>query len=148
VVKNNVVTHIPLDAVGLNIQSVSVDYIKLIPTPSIENDILLIPLPSPATKGTPLKIIIEYRYDDFKNVGFFYHSKGSNGGGTRENVAFTVNSPEYARFWFPCNDTPGDKAALTMKVKVPYEYTVASNGRLANIFEYNPEFDEAYKEFT
>jgi len=46
-----------------------------------------------------------------------------------------MNEPQNARDWLPCNDAPHDKATTTIKVRVPAEYSVASNGLLKEIIK-------------
>lgn len=41
-----------------------------------------------------------------------------------------ASEPDGARFWFPCNDHPRDKALYRIEVTIPSKYLAASNGRL------------------
>jgi len=43
---------------------------------------------------------------------------------------FADNWPNRAHYWFPCNDTPADKAAVEFLVTAPEHYQVISNGLL------------------
>ena len=46
-----------------------------------------------------------------------------------EPIAFTMVSPMGARKWWPCKDTPADKAdSLDLKITFPEEYVCAANG--------------------
>ena len=56
-------------------------------------------------------------YDD--HLGFFY-----SGG---ENL-YVLAEPDGARFWFPCNDHPIDKATFRFEITVPEGYTAVANG--------------------
>ena len=139
-----------LDAVNLQIYEVwtIIDTAELItPTPQIENNILSIYMDPPLKKGDVAYIDIRYRYVAFDSIGFNLYYKGETGpsGLVEENIAYTVNSPEFARYWFPCNDTPRDKAALNMSVRVPYGYSVASNGMLINVED---EFSETGEDYS
>jgi aminopeptidase N len=58
-------------------------------------------------------------YDD--HLGFFY-----SGG---ENL-YVLTEPDGARFWFPCNDHPIDKATFRFEITVPEGYTAVANGVL------------------
>jgi len=43
-------------------------------------------------------------------------------------VVATLSEPFYARYWWPCKDTLGDKATMRMHVTVPSEFVALSNG--------------------
>jgi aminopeptidase N len=45
-------------------------------------------------------------------------------------LVYTLNEPSYAPTWFPCKDLPDDKFISDIKVTVPPEYKVVSNGIL------------------
>ena len=134
VVKSNIdgLNVISLDAVDLEIRGVWINKAPATIDLQVVNNIISIPLDFSCNKGDEILIDIDYRYNKFDNIGFnlYYKNMMADGRKTEENIAYTVNSPEFARYWFPCNDTPRDKAALTMRIKVPFNYKVASNGML------------------
>ena len=43
---------------------------------------------------------------------------------------FVIAEPNGAMTWFPCNDSPRDKATYSFQVTVPKPFTVAANGLL------------------
>ena len=43
--------------------------------------------------------------------------------------AFTFNQPQGARRWFPCHDSPHDKAMFTLSARVPHGFVVVGNGK-------------------
>lgn len=43
-------------------------------------------------------------------------------------IAFTFSQPENARYWYPCLDSPHNKATYTIVVTVPKEFTVVCSG--------------------
>ncbi len=43
---------------------------------------------------------------------------------------FVLAEPDGARFWFPCNDHPRDKASFNFLIAVPAGYIAAANGEL------------------
>lgn len=120
---------------------------KVIPTPKIQDRKLTIPLPQIAEIGDTIDLEIYYTYS--RNIGFnqyrgFYlYPKGMFVGRlpapfydsvfVEEKLAYTMSEPEDARFWMPCNDSPVDKAMSKITVRVPYGYTVASNGYLEKV---------------
>jgi aminopeptidase N len=64
----------------------------------------------------------------------FYQGTPQSGLYRRQNFAgdtiiYSHNEPYEARFWFPCNDDPGDKATHIVSIRMPVSYTVLSNGR-------------------
>ncbi len=51
---------------------------------------------------------------------------------------WTLSQTDYAHTWWPCHDTPADKAFVSMRLSVPYraaDFFVASNGVLESIEE-------------
>ncbi len=51
---------------------------------------------------------------------------------------WTLSEPYSARYWWPCKDTPADKAdSVDIIITVPARYEVASNGTLRSITEDN-----------
>jgi aminopeptidase N len=72
---------------------------------------------------------------DSSNVTVYYHGIPKRGIYFRQNLAgdtvvYSHNEPYDARFWFPCNDDPSDKATATTVTAVPADYLVLGNGRL------------------
>ncbi len=47
-------------------------------------------------------------------------------------VVYNLSEPNYASTWFPCNDTPSDKALLDMYITNDTAYVSASNGILVD----------------
>lgn len=123
-----------LDAIGLEILEVRLDAVS-ISNFQVGDTTLTIPLTTPLNKNEAVNLNIHYRYSNPENIGFnlYYGGDSYDGRKVEENIAYTINSPEYARFWFPCNDSPSDKAATSMNIQVPLGYSVASNGILNSI---------------
>jgi aminopeptidase N len=46
--------------------------------------------------------------------------------------AFVVGEPQGSPGWFPCNDTPRDKATYDFRVRVPHGLTAVANGDLVS----------------
>jgi hypothetical protein len=93
----DVITFVPVDVVDLEILSIYVDNVLISPTPVVNDYVLKIILPTPLEKGKTAKIKINYRYHTFDQSGFclFYKDTANS---VFENIAYTVNSPEFARF--------------------------------------------------
>lgn len=49
---------------------------------------------------------------------------------SRNVLANTLSFPEGARHWFPCNDTPNDKASQELIAHIPASMKALSNGKL------------------
>lgn len=49
---------------------------------------------------------------------------------SQPRMMWTQGEPEYARYWYPCLDTPNDRAQFTLQVVAPAKYYVLSNGAL------------------
>jgi aminopeptidase N len=52
-----------------------------------------------------------------------------------QSLVYTINEPEYASSWFPCNDIPADKALLDIKITNDKDNISISNGKLINVTE-------------
>lgn len=47
-------------------------------------------------------------------------------------LVYSMNEPNYASTWFPCNDRPDDKVLIDIKIKADSELVSVSNGKLIN----------------
>ncbi|MCB9849297.1 MAG: hypothetical protein H6817_01180 [Phycisphaerales bacterium] len=74
--------------------------------------------------GEVFEVAISYSgYPDSAGFGAFeWWTRNSN------LVVGTLSEPYYARTWWPCKDSLGDKATMQMHVTVPDGLVVASNG--------------------
>lgn len=89
---------------------------------SLNNDILTINLNQTYNQGDTVEVLIDYGHKDVEDEAFY----ASNG------FVFTDAEPEGARKWFPCWDKPSDKAKTDIRVKVPGNVKLGSNGALAD----------------
>lgn len=98
-----------------------------------EGDKLVIFPNQPLADGQPFELDVTYRgqplrrssaYLPFVNhLGLFL--------GSSTGTIFALSEPDGARFWFPCNDHPRDKAVFRFELAVPEGITAAANGLLA-----------------
>lgn len=120
---------VSLDLIGFEIGQVSIDGR---PASSFrQGDKLLVDLPAPLSAGAPFSLAIAYSgepvvepsiYVPFaSHVGLFEHL------GQRMCV---VAEPDGARYWFPSNDHPRDKATFRFEITVPQGLTAVANGVL------------------
>jgi aminopeptidase N len=109
---------IVLNAVNssLTIDSVKMDAISF----THQDDLLKVYLDRTYNAGEIAEIKIYYRHND-TNDGAVYASSG---------FFFTDCEPEGARKWFPCYDSPSDKATVDITASVPLGVLLGSNGRL------------------
>ncbi len=117
-----------LDAVGLDVTRIAIDDSD-VPF-VVKEQKVIIQLPAPVAYGTRFEVAITYqaapqpltsRYMPYFQIGMFF-------AGGRVS---TLNEPDGARTWFPCNDHPSDRAAYTMHLRVPAPLTAVGNGTLA-----------------
>lgn len=65
-----------------------------------------------------------------KNLGFGSFTFGIEGD---NHVIYTLNEPVFASTWFPCNDTPMDKAMMNISIMNDSGMVSVSNGKLISI---------------
>jgi aminopeptidase N len=113
--------HVDLDFVGLPVDSVRVDgrRVAFAQGPAI------------------LRVAPEAAFGPEARVEVFYHGVPRDGlfigpNTSGELTAFADNWPNRARWWFPANDYPPDKATATFQVRAPDGYSVVANGRLVS----------------
>ena len=120
---DSAVSSIKLHAVksSLSIQSVTLGTKAL--TFAQDADFATITLDTVRNPGETLVLKIVYKHNDVADGSFNVASDG---------MVFTDAEPEGARYWFPCWDSPADKALLDLTAKVPGSVLLGSNGRLAD----------------
>jgi aminopeptidase N len=77
---------------------------------------------------------IEISYAARPRIGLEFVQPGPDDP-TRPVQAWTQGQPETNHFWFPCHDSPNDRATTALSVTVPGQYFALSNGRLDHIDE-------------
>jgi len=81
------------------------------------------------TKSDSFEVSIAYEGTP-ENLGFgsFAFTEWNN------NIMIsTLNEPIFASTWFPCNDTPSDKALLGISITVDSNFISVSNGKLISV---------------
>ena len=81
------------------------------------------------TEGERIEVLVDYTVvpdpttgADGLPTGWFHSEDGS----------YTLNEPDGARTWLPCNDHPSDKATWTFQITAPSDVTVVTNGALVS----------------
>lgn len=90
---------------------------------------LTIPLQHKFQPGDTFSVRIVY-HGTPRNLGYSSFKFGEINGNP---LVGTLNEPEFASTWFPCNDRPDDKALLDIYITGDSSLTSVSNGYLAEI---------------
>jgi aminopeptidase N len=126
-----------LDFVGfeilqLNVSGIPVAYAR-------EARKLLVTLPQPVMSGTLFTVDLTYQGEPVREsspyVGFT-EALGLHAVG--DDSIYTLSEPDGARYWFPANDHPRDKAFFRVEVSVPSGLTAVSNGQLMDVRQAEP----------
>jgi aminopeptidase N len=107
-------------------------------------DKLVVNLPALLERNQAFTLEVDYRgkptfrkspYVYFlDHLGLFFN--------TEARRIYVIAEPDGARFWFPCNDHPRDKALFRFELTVPEELTAVANGELV---ETHTEVPNAFK---
>ncbi|MDA1053346.1 MAG: M1 family aminopeptidase [Planctomycetota bacterium] len=117
---------IALDAAGMRITRVTRETTVL--KHETKPQQLIVELDREATAGESLDLVIEYVITKPKHGLHFVVPDDSEKNQPR--MVWTQSEPEYARYWFPCIDSPADRLTSEIVATVPQDYFVLSNGTL------------------
>jgi aminopeptidase N len=95
---------------------------------SIASNRLRITPPSTLNRGDSLTFTVYYAITQDQSWLSIYSREDVAQNGIPTGSFFTFAQPDGARTWLPCNDIPSDKALMKVRVRVPKEFTVVSNG--------------------
>ena len=116
-----------LDAVGLDVGSVSVDGLDA--EFVVDDPELRITPPAPLGAGESFDVVVTYTAK--ANTGTI--SAGVSAGWfDTDNGSFVLNEPDGARNWLPSNDHPSDKATYHFTITVPAGVSAVANGSLVS----------------
>lgn len=87
-----------------------------------QNDTVTINLDKTYQPGDTVDVSIGYQHLDVEDSTFY----------AGDSFVFTDCEPQRARRWFPCWDSPADKAQLEVWAKVPPDVKLGSNGALVD----------------
>jgi aminopeptidase N len=141
VILENNVSFIELDAMLLNIESITINGQPSNNSNKKALGILKVNFNQTFNSGDTVVLDIKYNFSSSENEGGInVYEKGTpielgpppnyDTVFIEEKIAYTMAEPIDARYWMPCNDRPYDKALSSFTVKVPKGYTVTSNGLL------------------
>jgi len=93
-----------------------------------QNHKLTIELDRPYAAGEKLVLVIRYRVEKPRFGAHFVSPDKREP--SQPRMVWTQSEPEYARYWFPCVDTPADRVSSEIRATVPRSFMVLSNGVL------------------
>jgi len=124
-------TNLPADTIFLNFyDNMKITSLYLDGQPSnfiLEGTLLKIPLAAHPVDS--FNIVVEYEGTP-KRAGLASFVFGEING---KSLIYTLNEPNFASTWFPCNDMPDDKALIDIHITNDDEKISISNGILAGI---------------
>ncbi|GAB2603222.1 M1 family aminopeptidase [Spirosoma areae] len=124
---------------GLRVDSVKVGNQKL--TFQHAQNRLTITPPQPLTNGQALTLTVFYQGVPISNQGSFQFGRHEN---NTEPSIWTLSEPYGAPDWFPCRDTPADKAdSSSVRITAPARFVSVSNGTLVSTTD-NPDGTRTY----
>ncbi|MBD2700639.1 T9SS type A sorting domain-containing protein [Spirosoma sp. BT702] len=114
---------------GLQVDSVKVGKQKLT-FQHVQNKLTITPT-QPLNNGQALTLTVFYQgVPNFRDLGSFRFSRHEN---TTDPVIWSLSEPYGAPDWFPCKDTPGDKAdSSSVRITAPAQFVSVSNGTLVS----------------
>jgi aminopeptidase N len=119
------VREVKLDAVGLNVASVSCS--ESIQAYQVTEDKIIITFAKPVPPDRQVSATIVYSAEPTEGLYFRTPEMGYKPGDTH---LFSQGEEIEARHWFPCFDSPNEKFTSEVTCRVPEGMTVISNGRL------------------
>jgi aminopeptidase N len=139
------ITDLTLDAVNLRIDHVAItDQIEAKPDPDktkckfdYDGEFLKIHLNQPTKAGVPIEIAIAYAAEQPQRGIYFVQPTEHQP--DKPTQVWTQGEDEDSRYWFPCFDYPGQLATSEIRIKVPKDLMVISNGELIEVKEQKKE---------
>lgn len=119
-----------LDAADMRIINVSSDS-DLVSLGAFKYDqqVLRVPIVPSLSAGQELSLDIDYQASGIAGMHFVLPSES---GVDHIPHVFTQGEAARARFWFPCNDTPSDRATHSLRARVPRTWVTVAGGQLLN----------------
>src|SRR6266571_3442270 len=120
---------IAFDAIALHIERVTLNGGKELQYSSDDKK-LFVTLDRPYQHGEAFNIAVEYHVRPRTGLHFI---KPAPEDATRPVQAWTFGQPRYHSYWFPCHDSPNDRATSEIIVTVPAQFITISNGNLLDV---------------
>lgn len=130
---------VSMDFIGFELDAVLVDsspadYARL-------DRKLLVQLPAPLADGQPATVAVAYHGTPVQEPSVYVPFLPHLGLQFETDHIYVVSEPDGARYWFPANDHPRDKAAFRFEIVAPPGLTGVANGELV---ETQPGVEDAY----
>lgn len=126
----------------LNVDSVKTGGRKLTFTHALNR--LTVTPPSPLTTGQLFTLTVYYQGNPASTSGFGTFSFATHGT-DRSPVIWSLSEPYGSSDWFPCKDTPADKAdSSAVSITAPKFFVSVSNGTLQGVRD-NPDSTRTYQ---
>lgn len=117
-----------LDLVGFEVESATVNGASV--AAYRQGRKLLLPLTTPLPAGAEATVNIRYAGAPVQEPSRYNHLLETIGlNFTADGRIFAASQPDGARYWFPCNDHPRDKALFRFEIQVPNGLLAIANGR-------------------
>ena len=126
------ISQLSLDFIGFEVQQVLVDGVEA--DFQRESNKLLVALPQPVAASMPMTISVTYHGSPVEEPSpyiFFDAAVGMRF--VNNETIYVLSEPDGARYWFPNNDHPRDKATFRFAVTVPQGLTAVANGQLLEV---------------
>lgn len=125
-------TQFSLDFIGFTVHDVTVDG-TAVSTQRTEHK-LIIDLPQPLPAGAPFTVRVAYSGTPDATPSPYVGFMSSVGMQFAENdTVYVMAEPDGARYWFPSNDHPRDKATFRFELTTLPEFTAVANGVLIDV---------------
>ena len=106
-----------------------------------EREKLVVRLPRAYTSSEEFAVAIDYSARPRTGLTFV---KPRSGNPDLPVQAWTQGETEYHHYWFPCHDSPNDRATTSLSATVPGSFFALSNGALRDVRE-NPDGTKTYQ---
>jgi aminopeptidase N len=118
---------IVLDAADMRIVNVSSESVGFT-LGAFKHDQQFLRIPITPSLGVGQELTIDIDYEAFGMAGMHFVLPSESGVNHIPHV-FTQGEAVRARFWFPCNDTPSDRATHSLRARVPRTWVTVAAGR-------------------
>ena len=122
---------VSFDFVGFEIKSIIVDGQSA--TSFRDGKKLIVNLPTVLSSGADFSVSIAYQGEPVMEQSPYVPFVPHLGIFFQQDTIFVVSEPDGARYWFPCNDHPRDKATYHFELVVPDTLTGVANGKLTSV---------------
>jgi len=106
-----------------------------------EREKLVVRLPRAYTSSEEFAVAIDYSARPRTGLTFV---KPRPGNPDLPVQAWTQGETEYHHYWFPCHDSPNDRATTSLSATVPGSFFALSNGALRDVRK-NPDGTKTYQ---